>query len=304
MHHPLIGDGQLALRKRVISLFQNGFSIKRASNIVFVCGGNEATDMRPLFCAYCDQHMTDFEIFMPEGAMENVMAGGADEPFDIADFEELVGELSHAIVIFPEAPGSFAETGYFAAIEALAQKTILALDFNRQRHDSFISLGPAKKINSVSWFQPTIQLDYSNPRFEDIVERIRRVRRHHNSKTLQLKAFSEMTAYELSAVIHEIVRVMSIATVDDVMYLMRGFFNAHVSLGKVQKLMSILVGAKSLIEIGDYGHVYANPQKETLLTTREGFQGVWSEIRLSLGELYLGAEVDFQKLVEEVHDAD
>lgn len=127
------------------------------------------------FKDHCLQNLPDFQIFLPESAMKNLFSGEVAEPFDIADFETLVGELSHAIVIFPEAPGSYAETGYFSAVQPLAKRSILVSDLKYQRDDSFISMGPAKKIGSLSLFQPIIQLDYAAPDFDVVTERIKRI---------------------------------------------------------------------------------------------------------------------------------
>ena len=68
--------------------------------------------------------------------MENYFQEMSEEPFNIAQFEEIVGDLSHAIVVFPEAPGSYAETGYFSKVSNLYKKTVLALDAPRQKSDS------------------------------------------------------------------------------------------------------------------------------------------------------------------------
>ena len=141
---------------------------------MFVCGGNNDDDMRVQFRKFCEANAGEFDIFFPEYAMENYFKEMSEEPFNIAQFEEIVGDLSHAIVLFPEAPGSFAETGYFSKTKALYKKTILALDAPRQKSDSFISLGPAKMINEGSNYHPNVQIDYKAPDFDQIIDRIRR----------------------------------------------------------------------------------------------------------------------------------
>ena len=172
MDHPLRGELHKSLRKRVVSLLEDGFSIARQSNIIFVCGGNEDASMRRQFQAVFPDVLPGFEFFEPEFAMKSYFTLGDRVPFDIAEFEELIGQLSHCIVIFPEAPGSLAETGYFSAKPELASKIVLAIDSKRQRNDSFISLGPAKRIHDVSIFQPNIQFNYENPDFSIAVTKI------------------------------------------------------------------------------------------------------------------------------------
>ena len=130
MDHPLRNNTNKVLRGRMVHLIKNGFNIINGSNIVFVCGGNKPTDMRSRFENAFEGLLADYEFFKPEFAMENYFSFGDTEPFDIADFETMVAELSLAIVVFPEAPGSFAELGYFSGQDALTAKTVLALDSN------------------------------------------------------------------------------------------------------------------------------------------------------------------------------
>ncbi|MEX0970383.1 MAG: hypothetical protein WD046_08080 [Paracoccaceae bacterium] len=112
---------------------------------------------------------------------------GDNKPFDITTFEELIGKLSHSIVIFPEAPGSLAETGYFSAIPEIAAKILLVINVAHLTKDSFISIGPAKKIADVSIFQPNIQFDYKNPAFNLVSQRlIDRAPLHPTRRALQI----------------------------------------------------------------------------------------------------------------------
>ena len=127
MDHPLRSDNHKSLRKRLYELFKKGFTVPRQSNIVFVCGGSEPSDMRRRFQNQFDELMPGYEFFEPEFAMRKYWTLGDDKPFDITTFEELIGKLSHSIVIFPEAPGSFAETGYFSAISEIARKILLVI---------------------------------------------------------------------------------------------------------------------------------------------------------------------------------
>lgn len=120
MDHPIRSDTNKVLRGRMVQLFKNGYYILRHSNIVFVCGGNDDDDMRVQFETFFPSRLNEYEFFKPEFAMENYFSFGDTEPFDIADFETMVADLSLAIVLFPEAPGSFAELGYFSAHAALS----------------------------------------------------------------------------------------------------------------------------------------------------------------------------------------
>ncbi len=183
MDHPLISDSQSDLRRRVIQLISKGYNVSRSSHIVFVCGGNDAHHMRQMFRIFCEGKKLPYDIFFPEFAMKDYFSGQVTEQFDIADFEQLVGKISHAIVVFPEAPGSFAETGYFSMIEELSKKIILVLDSAYQNRDSFISMGPARKIGRISLFEPDIMMSFNQPDFSVVVDRLARV---SQSKTKRL----------------------------------------------------------------------------------------------------------------------
>lgn len=124
MDHPLRSDDHKSLRRRLYKLISNGFTIPRQSNIVFVCGGSEPHHMRRQFQDKFDTILPNHEFFEPEFAMRKYWTLGDSEPFDITTFEELIGNLSHSIVIFPEAAGSLAETGYFSARPEIAKKDI------------------------------------------------------------------------------------------------------------------------------------------------------------------------------------
>ena len=255
--------------------------------------------MRTVFQQYCAQNLSDYEIFLPEAAMGSIFSDDLLAPFDLADFEELVAAMSHAIVLFPEAPGSYAETGYFAAVPSLAQKCILVMDFNRQHQDSFISLGPAKKISEKSTFNPNINLNYTEPDFDLIVQRIRKRRQHKTKKSLSLEKFSTLSPYEIAAISHFIVQLLRIATITDIQYIFRAIFHNHFSEDKVQKVLSILVGATYLNNVGDYGHYSVNSSKPSLAIVKEGFKTVESQLRLDLANIYIGRDPDFLKLIEE-----
>lgn len=298
LDHPICQDGNVALRQRVIQLLRNGCSVRRGGNIIFVCGGNAPTDLRLLFREYCAEHHPEFEVFFPEFAMKTYFSSPDVDPFDIAEFETLIAELSHVIVVFPEAAGSYAETGYFSAVKALASKTILAMDLKYQSKDSFISLGPAKKINKSSQFQGTIQMSYESPTFSDIISRIQVFPLRKNKKTLQITKFSAISNYEKFCLIHRCVDILRIATLDDIYFMFRALFHGHISKPNIKKLTSVLVGAEYLQAIGDYGHVTTNENKAALLSINTGFQEKLRELSIEIGVMISRSSSEFRSIVE------
>ena len=303
MDHPLISINQAPLRKRMVRFLRTALAVQRSSNIIFLCGGNNTDHMRTCFRQYCECNLPEYEVFMPESAMESIFTDDLQEPFDLTDFEELVGEISYAIVVFPEGPGSYAETGYFSAIPILAQKCILVLDVKYQKHDSFISLGPGKKISEKSVFFPNINLNYLEPHFDTIAERIRSRRTHKTRKSLPLDRFSDLSSYEIVAVLDTIVRFCTIATPADILFLIRSIFENRLSKNRVQKLLSILVGSRYLLPAGVYGHLIGNSRKPPLAIIRDGYRNVATELRLSLAEIYQDSDPEFLGLIEKFSNA-
>ncbi len=259
--------------------------------------------MRKRFQDYFRFNLSEFEFFEPEFAMNNYFSGIDVEPFDIADFEELVGDLSHSIVLFPEAPGSFAEAGYFSAVPALAEKTILAMNSSKQKRDSFISLGPAKKIQEQSRFHPNIQIDYENPDFGMLAERIRRYPVNKKKKALDILPFGKMPAFELFALIREIVSLLTVATVEDLEFTLRSLFSGHISSSRIRKITSILVGSGHLFELGDFGHLAVRSSRSSFMEIREGTKGSRDELLLTVASLYPDAAPEFVQLVSDARDA-
>ena len=210
-------------------------------------------------------------------------------------------------MIFPEAPGSFAETGYFSAIEKLSEISILVLNQNFQGPDSFISLGPARKIGAKSFYHPVLQLDYANPDFEDIAERIRRLnhekpRKHFDIEDIE--KFSDLSSYELFCLLHEIVNLMIIANFDDIKYILNGLFKSHISIPKIKKILSILVGSEYLSEIGEFGHFRKSNKKQNLLQIRGGNKNDLDDIRLEISDICYRYKPDFISIMEAAQDAD
>ncbi|MCB2135941.1 MAG: retron St85 family effector protein, partial [Rhodobacteraceae bacterium] len=299
MEHPLRSDKHKSLRKDFSFVLKNGFTIQRQSNIVFVCGGNDLAHMRRRFQKEFKKLLPDYEFFEPEFAMKNYFTLGDDNPFDISEFEELVGELAISIVLFPEAPGSFAETGYFSARPDLAKKIVLAIDASRQRSDSFISLGPAKKIHDTSVFQPNIQLNYNNPDFEMISTRIKeRAPLHSKKQSFSMKKFSETRTFELFSLIQQIVQMLAFATTEDIEFILMGLYGGHISHSKVKKVISILVGAGRLVEVGEYGHLRVAEGKGSFLHLKDGFKTQYMELTVSVSSTFLEAEPELQMLAK------
>jgi hypothetical protein len=170
--HPIRDTDRIKLRHSLAELLKKNYDLVRHGSIVFVCGGNEPNHARTRFLEIAPAELPDYDLFTPEIALKELWRDG-DGPFELTGFEELLAEVSAAIVVFPESPGSFCETGYFSAKENILSKTLLAINQEFQGEDSFISAGPLHLINAHSHFRPTEFIDYGGD-FNAIISRIKK----------------------------------------------------------------------------------------------------------------------------------
>ena len=72
---------------------------------------------------------------------------------DALKMEEYIGNLCHAIVLFPESPGSIAELGAFSVLPTLNKKTLALKSSQYLEDNSFINHGPYQWLKRESHFQ-------------------------------------------------------------------------------------------------------------------------------------------------------
>lgn len=114
---------------------------------VFLCGASyvEAEydkSNRGIIDKYLKSKSKDIFIVLSEKLWEDSF----DSNIDLLTFEEFLAEVSDAIILFVESPGSFCELGAFAYAEKLfSDKLIIVIDEKYKGDKSFIITGPAAK---------------------------------------------------------------------------------------------------------------------------------------------------------------
>lgn len=297
MDHPLRSDNYNLLRKRVANFLKSGLSVRTNSNIIFVCGGKKSNHLRIKFQKFCDAKLDfQFGIFFPEFATDSYFAESHVVPFNISAFEEIVGELSHAIVIFPEAAGSYAETGYFSAKQNLAEKTVIVLNAKYQGDDSFISLGPQAEFDRVSAFKSAMHLDYGNPDFDAVIARLHRKKLTRTWKNLLVEDFSELTKHDYFCLIYFLFDVLFVATFDDVNYVLTSLSGNRHSKETAKQLVSIMVGAKYLTRMGRFGHYKTMRELGEFVEPKIGSKEELKTLRLEMLQVVQNSSKDFKKV--------
>lgn len=234
--------------------------------------------------------------------MRNYFAENGEEQLDLGDFETLIGDLSHAVIIFPEGPGSYAETGYFANIPKLCGKSMLILDSDQQRNDSFIMMGPARKFEKKSKFAPTIWTDFRKPDFAPIASRL--TERHPYSAAKKLLDPKERDQpYDLFCLLYKIFDLLIVSRIEDVLFILNSVTGGHAPRKQAKDIASILIGAEYINPVGDFGHYFASPRFSDLVYLRSGYAEIESTLKLEILEVLRNAEPEFSEFLKARADA-
>jgi hypothetical protein len=226
----------------------------RDRHIIFLCGGPvspHSMSMRHRFINFSKESLTEFRIFLAEDAATDLIKH-SDEPdfLNIAVFESIIAEISDCIILFPESPGSIAEMGFFSNSKSAIKKLLVVNDFSKQG-DSFINVGIVDKINSKSIFRQMIWIDYGNPNFETIAQRLRDRLPIKTGKRFEFKGFSELTMPQKLFVIFQIIYIFRALSFGDIVFCLEKIFG-KCKEKQVKHLLSILIAAK-YVERKGYG---------------------------------------------------
>jgi hypothetical protein len=109
--------------------------------------GNQPKSKRDAFIRWLRKDRDDLQpsILLPESYDD---WSNFNTYSDLLLFEEDLGYLTAAVVIFLEAPGSIAELGAFSQITSLRDRLVIVVTDDHHPKKSFISLGPLRQLES------------------------------------------------------------------------------------------------------------------------------------------------------------
>ncbi|WP_286830783.1 MULTISPECIES: retron St85 family effector protein [Kordiimonas] len=243
--HPLLEDDAAEIRATIRQLI-NCAKWRRHSNIIFVCGGNTDNHMRTQFVRFASDQLPQYQLIKPEDAIRDNVGAAPARYIDLGKFEALIADLSHCVIIFPEAEGSYTELGMFSAKDEISKKTLVAIDLKYQVGDSFISQGPVSKYNDVSDFKPCVYIDYETPNFELIKRRLgdrgdprlNKRRFKHSFST-----WNETGNFLKLSVIYAIIDLTRFINLDALGRILFSIFRTRPPQQEVVDLVSILIGS-------------------------------------------------------------
>ncbi len=136
---------------------KQAFRVDRRRPLTFICGGNNHNGVPALRLQFL-AHLA--------GSAPPILAVLAEKAFphqlierNLQRFEEFLASAANCVLIFVESPGSFAETGLFAALPKVIRKTLVVNTRGESRENSFLNLGPIKLIRKESLFDNVFYLE-------------------------------------------------------------------------------------------------------------------------------------------------
>ena len=148
---------------------------------------------------------------------------------------------------------------------------------------------------------PNIQINYSNPDFSIIKNRINRISTSETRKFLNPLSLDD--PYDIFCLIYKIFDILGIATFDDVVFVLNSITHGHAPIKKARDISSILAGGDYIHEIGQFGHYYASRNHSSLVGLRTGFSDRELSIKLEISEIINDAEPEFAELLKEKSSA-
>jgi hypothetical protein len=216
---------------------------RKHRSIIFVCGGKEQTSLRKQFIEWAESHLPGFICLLAEDALKYSFAWEGGTFVNLGRFEKVVALVADCVLIFPESPGSFAETGFFAN-SGIRAKTLVVNPSHLQSEESFLNNGPLDTFNSYSYLRPTIQLNgLEVPNFTAIGQRLGRVPRPRRER-LPYQKFKDLNFKQKMLVVYEMLWLLRLADLKNLRYALAVCFESYPQYQELKHLLRILLAAK------------------------------------------------------------
>jgi len=154
-HHP----AYIKSKKRLVRQFYDRvYSLRRSRNrhLVFLCGKVRSKN-RDYVAKYLRVH-TGKLIFYADDVWTHI---SKRQDLNALQMEDRLGQISDAVIILVESPGTFAELGAFSISSKLRRKLLPIVDKQFRLESSFINSGPIRWVNKDSDFGPAVYADFS-----------------------------------------------------------------------------------------------------------------------------------------------
>lgn len=139
---------------------------------------------------YAEKHLAEYRFFEAEQVFD-VLA--RTRKTDLLSLEGKFAGYADCIIVIVESAGAIAELGAFAMKDEVARNVLAINSVTFRDDESFISLGPVRKLDRISIFKPVLHtnLEHVLDVAMDIEERLRKIRRSYR-KRVDLSSFSKL----------------------------------------------------------------------------------------------------------------
>lgn len=224
--------------------------------ILFVCGGAlqaAESSLRKKFLDWSRENLTEFTCLLAEDALKDSFAGEGRAFVNLAKFETIIADVADCVLIFPESPGSFAETGFFANSK-INKKTLVVNPLDLQTVESFLNLGPIDTIGRSSFLKPTILISVRDAvDFTPIAQRLRdRVRWPESRERIPYQKFRYFNFKEKLLIVFEMLRMLRLADLKSLRHALTVCFGSSPQVQELKHLLRILLAARYIERQADY----------------------------------------------------
>jgi len=239
------GPAGLSLLTDLRQIFENKPVFqKRDRHIVFVCGGPTKArkkSMRRKFLEWSKSNFPEILPLLAEDAYKPTEFYDPPTTIDLADFEAIICDIADCVVLFPESAGSYAEIGYFAAKDGISRMVLVVNSLVLQSEDSFLSLGPIRRINRLSYLEPTIQLARLCRDFSPLKKRLKkRLRETVKTRRFVYKPYWELKYREKFLAAFQLISILEPIDLEGLKTSFEQIFRASFLASKEQELEHIV----------------------------------------------------------------
>jgi len=273
------------LHKIKTSLVNKDVLVNKDSRIVFTCGAAEPKDFaktgRSLLMKYASNHLKNYNFFMAE-KLFNVMGNNKN---DLLSIEKQLTNYSDCIIIILESPSSFAELGAFSVDDELAKKMIVINDYQFRNEESFINLGPIRKVNEKSIFGQCVSIDFERiaQSFSQLEKVLDEKIKSQRNKEIEVNSYSKLISNkkERFYLVHDLISLFFPLTHGELIQIFKTLYgdnNAYQIHFDIALLRSL-----GFIDLVD-NHYTKSPYSKDLFLTSFGFS--YRAIRIDLINFY------------------
>ncbi len=252
---------QLGIDVLLAAASNDGANIQSFPNCIAVFGGQLTRDAqlgttpRPL--SQRDAFVRWFKANRPALAGQLLLPENYDDwsefnkYSDLLLFEEDLGYLTTAVVIFLEAPGAIAELGAFSQIESLRDQLVVVVLEDRHPKKSFISLGPLRQLEAKDPLSVCVIPDRDILDFDSDINVIISSVDAKMSGGRKPRQFVETGKQHQIILALDIVTILELATFTDIKAAY-GYFGVVVNEARIHQILFAL-GKAGLIGVRRYG---------------------------------------------------